>query len=96
MTALGNLLDAFGPVCVLTFGGWLVIHGQSSVGALLVFITGFQKVGDPLDQLMGFYRTSQNAFVKYEMITAAIAQEEGEPAQMALSCMDGPGQKWGR
>ena len=88
LTALGNLLDAFGPVCVLTFGGWLVIHGQSSVGALLVFITGFQKVGDPLDQLMGFYRTSQNAFVKYELITAAIAQEEGELPQKALSCLD--------
>ena len=74
LTFLGNLLDALGPLAVLGFGGWLVMQGQSSVGALLVFITGFQKVGDPLDQLMGFYRTTQNALVKYQLIAVALAQ----------------------
>ena len=73
LTFLGNLLDALGPVAVLGFGGWLVMQGQASVGTLLVFITGFQKVGDPLDQLMGFYRTTQNAVVKYRLMVAALA-----------------------
>lgn len=73
LTFLGNLLDALGPLAVLGFGGWLVTQGQTSVGALLVFITGFQKVGDPLDQLMTFYRTTQNALVTYGLIAAALA-----------------------
>lgn len=73
LTFLGNLLDALGPVAVLGFGGWLVMQGQASVGTLLVFITGFQKVGDPLDQLMGFYRTTQNAVVSYRLMVAALA-----------------------
>lgn len=73
LTFLGNLLDAVGPLAVLGVGGWLVMQGQSSVGALVVFITGLQKVGDPLDQLMGFYRTTQNALVKYELIVKVLA-----------------------
>lgn len=73
LTFLGNLLDALGPLAVLAFGGWLVMQGQTSVGVLLVFITGFQKVGDPLDQLMGFYRTTQNAFVTYGLIVGTLA-----------------------
>ena len=71
LTALGNLLDALGPLMILAFGGWLVIEGRSSVGGLLVFITGLQKVGDPLDQLMAFYRTAQNAVVTYGLVRAA-------------------------
>ena len=73
LTFLGNLLDALGPLAVLGFGGWLVTQGQTSVGALLVFITGFQKVGDPLDQLMTFYRTTQNALVTYGLIATTLA-----------------------
>ncbi len=73
LTFLGNLLDALGPLAVLAFGGWLVMQGETSVGALLVFITGFQKVGDPLDQLMGFYRTTQNALVTYGLIAGTLA-----------------------
>ena len=68
LTALGNLLDAAGPLIILALGGWLVLQGQTSVGSLLVFITGLQKVGDPLDQLMTFYRTAQNADVTYGLI----------------------------
>jgi ABC-type multidrug transport system fused ATPase/permease subunit len=71
LTALGNLLDALGPLIILALGGWLVIQGQTSVGSLLVFITGLQKVGDPLDQLMTFYRTAQNARVTYGLIRIA-------------------------
>ena len=71
LTALGNLLDALGPLIILAFGGWLVIQGQTTVGGLLVFITGLQKVADPLDQLMTFYRTAQNAGVTYGLIRTA-------------------------
>lgn len=84
LTFLGNLLDALGPVAVLGFGGWLVMQGQASVGSLLVFITGFQKVGDPLDQLMGFYRTTQNAVVTYRLMVAALSMPGPVPADRAV------------
>ncbi|MGD9508652.1 MAG: hypothetical protein AB7I59_21580 [Geminicoccaceae bacterium] len=71
LAALGDLLNALGPLIVLALRGWLVIQDQTSVGSLLVFITGLQKVGDPLDQLMTFYRTAQNAGVTYGLIRTA-------------------------
>lgn len=76
LTALGNLLDALGPLLVLSLGGLLVIRGETSVSTLVVFISGLQKVGDPWDVLINFFRTVSNARVSYRMIVGALS---GEP-----------------
>jgi ABC-type bacteriocin/lantibiotic exporter with double-glycine peptidase domain len=68
LTFFGNLLDAIGPLIVLTVGGWLVVQGRVEIGTLVVFISGFQKVADPWDQLTGFYCMLSNARVKYRLI----------------------------
>ena len=68
LTFFGNFLDAVAPLIVLLVGGWLVIQGKAEVSTLVVFITGFQKVADPWDQLLTFYRTLSNARVKYLLI----------------------------
>ena len=68
LTALGNFLDALGPLIVFAVGGWLVIHGEVPVSTIVVFISGVQKVSDPWDQLITFYRTASNSQAKYELI----------------------------
>lgn len=68
LTFLGNFIDALGPLIVLAVGGWLVLNGKAEVGTLVVFISGFQKVADPWDQLLTFYRTTSNARTKYRLI----------------------------
>lgn len=72
LTFFGNFLDALAPLIVLSVGGWLVIKGEVEVSTLVVFITGFQKVADPWDQLLTFYRTASNAGVKYRLIADAL------------------------
>lgn len=72
LTFLGNFIDAIGPLIVLTVGGWLVLQGKAEVGTLVVFISGFQKVADPWDQLLTFYRTTSNARTKYRLIVDAL------------------------
>lgn len=72
LTFFGNFLDALAPLIVLSVGGWLVIQGEVEVSTLVVFITGFQKVADPWDQLLTFYRTASNANVKYHLIADAL------------------------
>ncbi|MBI2255216.1 MAG: hypothetical protein HYU58_11400 [Proteobacteria bacterium] len=72
LTFFGNFLDALAPLIVLSVGGWLVIKGEVEVSTLIVFITGFQKVADPWDQLLTFYRTASNANVKYHLIADAL------------------------
>jgi ABC-type multidrug transport system fused ATPase/permease subunit len=68
LTALGNFLDALGPLIVFAVGGWLVIQGRVPVSTIVVFISGVQKVSDPWDQLITFYRTASNSQAKYELI----------------------------
>ena len=68
LTSLGNFIDALGPLIVLAVGGWLVLNGKAEVGTLVVFISGFQKVAEPWDQLLTFYRTTSNARTKYRLI----------------------------
>ena len=81
LTFLGNFLDAIGPLAVLMIGGWLVIHGRAQVSTLVVFISGFQKVADPWDQLINFYRTAANARVKYRLLYDSMPHSAGGPAK---------------
>jgi ABC-type multidrug transport system fused ATPase/permease subunit len=73
LTFFGNFLDAIGPLAILLIGGLLVIRGHTQMSTLVVFISGFQRVADPWDQLTAFYRTLSNARVKYRLIVDALA-----------------------
>lgn len=77
LAALGNFLDALGPIVVLSFGGYLVIHGTTQVGTLLVFISGLSKIADPWDQLVNFYRSVSNTAVAYDMMRSQIETDAG-------------------
>lgn len=78
---IGNFLDALGPIIVLIVGGYLVIRGETEVSTLVVFISGFQKLAAPWDQLINFYRSASNAHVSYALITGVLrgGSAEGSP-----------------
>ncbi len=65
LTALGNFLDAAGPLAILMVGGWMVIHRGIDVGTIVVFISGFQRIAGPWDELVNYYRAASNAQTKY-------------------------------
>ena len=75
LTFFGNFLDAIGPLGVLLVGGWLVIQGKTEVSTLVVFISGFQRVSDPFDVLVNFYRSQSNAKVQYRLIIDSLPPE---------------------
>jgi ABC-type multidrug transport system fused ATPase/permease subunit len=75
LTYLGNFLDALGPLLVLMVGGWFVIQGQTNVSTLVVFISGIQRIADPWDQLISFYRTAQIAQTKYRLFAQTLAEK---------------------
>ena len=72
LTALGNFLDALGPLVILTVGGWLVITGKTDAATIVVLVSGFHKISDPWDQLVNFYRTASNARTKYALIRDSV------------------------
>jgi ABC-type multidrug transport system fused ATPase/permease subunit len=72
LTLLGNVLDAAGPILVLVVGGYLVIRGETEISTLVVFISGFQRLAGPWDELINFYRSSSNARIAYRLVADAI------------------------
>jgi ABC-type multidrug transport system fused ATPase/permease subunit len=78
LTFLGNVLDGLGPIAVLGIGGYLVTRGETEIGTLIVFISGFQKMSGPWDELINFYRTASNAGIAYRLIVEALAHGAGD------------------
>lgn len=68
MKGLLNLLNALAPLSVLIWGGWLAIQGETTVGVLVAFLTGFDKLAGPIRGLISFYRTAAQAEVQHRMI----------------------------
>ena len=60
---------------MLVLGGWLVIHGQTELGVVVAFISGFEKIMDPARELLNFYRRMAQMRVQYRLIVEAMQGE---------------------
>ena len=69
-----NLLSGLGPIIVLTYGGWMAIQGATTVGVLVAFIAGFDRLASPVRELVTFYRNAEKARVQHEMIAAWMSE----------------------
>lgn len=66
---LNNLLNHLAPLSVLMVGGWLVIEGDTTVGVVVAFISGFMRLADPSRELLAYYRLAAETSVQYRLIT---------------------------
>jgi ABC-type multidrug transport system fused ATPase/permease subunit len=80
LAELGNFLDHLGPVIVLAIGGYFAIQGKAQASTLVVFISGLQKISDPWNQLINFYRTVSNTAVMHAMIFAKLEGTYSRPS----------------
>jgi ABC-type bacteriocin/lantibiotic exporter with double-glycine peptidase domain len=69
MKGFVNLMNALAPLSALVFGGYLVMQGETSVGVIVAFISGFERLADPLRELISDYRLAAQASVQHKMIT---------------------------
>ncbi len=74
--ALNNLLIALGPFGVIAYGGWLVIQGRTEIGVILAFVSGLERLGGPIRDLIGSYRQIANARMRYRMLLDATPSHE--------------------
>ena len=75
-----NIANALGPLMVLLVGGYLIVQGQTTLGTVVAFVAGFDRLSGPLRDLLEFYRVYQQARVQYQMITKW-AQKNGTRGQ---------------
>jgi ABC-type multidrug transport system fused ATPase/permease subunit len=68
-----NYFTGLGPFIVFVYGGYLVVHGQLALGAMVAFLSAQEKLFDPWKELIEFYQTYQDAVVRYRRTMRAFA-----------------------
>jgi ABC-type multidrug transport system fused ATPase/permease subunit len=63
-----NLFAHLGPLTVLMVGGYLAIHGLTSLGIVVAFVSGFERMSDPARELAAFYQLAATTSVQYHSI----------------------------
>ena len=63
-----NLFQSLGPFILFLVGGYLAIQGKFQLGALVAFLSAYEKLYDPWKELMEFYQLYQDCVVRYKQV----------------------------
>ncbi len=63
-----NIFQSLGPFILFLVGGYMAIHGQFTLGALVAFLSAYEKVYDPWKELIEYYQSYQDAQIRYSQI----------------------------
>jgi ABC-type bacteriocin/lantibiotic exporter with double-glycine peptidase domain len=63
-----NTLNNLAPLAALVVGGYLAIEGQTTLGVVVAFVSGFDRLSDPLRQLIAYYRLYARVRVQHQKI----------------------------
>ena len=63
-----NLFQSIGPFLLFLVGGYLAIQGEFTIGALVAFLSAYEKVYDPWKEVIIYYQSYQDAQVRYKQI----------------------------
>ena len=74
---LNNFLAQLTPFFFYSIGGYLVIRGSLSFGALVAVLAAYKDVASPWKELLDFYQLFQDSKIKYGQII-----EQFQPAEM--------------
>jgi ABC-type bacteriocin/lantibiotic exporter with double-glycine peptidase domain len=74
LKSLLNLANALGPLTILVLGGYMIIHRKTTIGTIVAFVSGLERLSSPLRDLLNFYREAQQAKVQHEMIVRWMCQ----------------------
>ncbi|HEX3538284.1 MAG TPA: ABC transporter ATP-binding protein [Stellaceae bacterium] len=65
---LNNFLGQLTPFFFYSLGGYLVIRGNLSFGALVAVLAAYKDMASPWNELLTFYQTKENSRITYEQI----------------------------
>jgi putative ABC transport system ATP-binding protein len=65
---LSNLIGNLTPFFFFLIGGYLVIKGSLSWGALVAVLAAYKELSSPWKELLDFYQNQQDVAIKYEQV----------------------------
>jgi len=63
-----NFFQNMGPFILFLVGGYFAIQGQFTLGALVAFLSAYEKVYDPWREMLEYYQDFQDAQVRYHRV----------------------------
>ena len=69
MKFLNNFLNQLTPLFFYSVGGYLVIKGQITVGALVAALAANKDLSNPWKELLAYYNTTQDMSLRWEVVT---------------------------
>ncbi|MEQ8666144.1 MAG: ABC transporter transmembrane domain-containing protein [Rhodospirillales bacterium] len=65
---INNFLAQVTPFFFFSIGGYLVIEGDLSMGALVAILAAYKDLGPPWKELLNFYQRMEDARIKYDQL----------------------------
>jgi ATP-binding cassette subfamily B protein len=81
-TAVPSLLTTLSTAIVFAIGGWMVIEGGLTLGALIAFSIYMARASGPVQTLLGLYVATRRARVSLDRVMAIMNEK---PAVLALA-----------
>ncbi len=70
---LNNFIAQLGPFFFFSIGGYLVIQGQITLGALVAVVGAQKDLASPWRELLTYYQTMYDVKIKYEQVVVQFA-----------------------
>ena len=74
---LNNFINQLTPLLFFSIGGYMVIQGELTIGALVAVMGAQKDIASPWRELLNFYQIQNDAKIKYEQVVSQF-----EPAGM--------------
>lgn len=65
---VNNFFQSLGPFILFLVGGYLAIKGRFDLGALVAFLSAYEKLYDPWKELMNFWQNFIDSSVRYKQV----------------------------
>ncbi len=76
MKFLNNTIGQITPFLFYLFGGYLVIKGDLTIGALVVAISAYKDLTSPWRELLNYYQLHEDSKIKYQQIVELFSPED--------------------
>ena len=70
---LNNFISQLGPFFFYSIGGYLVLQGQMTIGALTAVVGAQKDITSPWRELLTYYQSLYDVKIKYEQVVTQFA-----------------------
>lgn len=69
--SFNQLATGLGLLSILLVGGWLAIEDRTEIGIIVAFMSGYERMTNPVRDLLNFYRRLSTMRVQYGLVADA-------------------------